>query len=171
MPKIYTTLKAPQTLHIKSSMLLKYPISFKIQSLLQWNPLKYLFPSRGKNIRAQSQSKVKIKLQLSNVWDPTHDLLDNSKRTKGLGHFSNPVLCSTQLVLYAPDACTLLLLLFFVVNHGPVNSNTLHDLFSTGPSISPESAPSPVAFHDLSKCWALAALHYPFMPSKPVPRG
>lgn len=107
----------------------------------------------------------------SNVWDPTHNLLDNSKRTKGLGHFSNPVLCSTQLVLYAPDACTLLLLLFFVVNHGPVNSNTLHDLFSTGPSISPESAPSPVAFHGLSKCWALAALHYPFMPSKPVPRG
>jgi hypothetical protein len=52
-------------------------------------------PSRGKNIRAQSQSKAKIKLQLSNVWDPTHDLLGSSK---GLDHFSSPALCSTQVI-------------------------------------------------------------------------
>ena len=34
-----------------------------------------ILPPRGKNIRAQSQSKAKVNLQPSNVWDPTHDLL------------------------------------------------------------------------------------------------
>jgi hypothetical protein len=52
-------------------------------------------PSKGKNIKAQSHSKANIKLQLSNVWHPTHDLLGASK---GLGHFSSLVLCSTHLV-------------------------------------------------------------------------
>ena len=41
---------------------------------------------KRENIRAQPQSKAKVNLQLSNVWDPTHDLLGSSK---GLGHFSS----------------------------------------------------------------------------------
>ena len=56
-------------------------------------------------------------------------------------------------------------------SHGTGISKTMHDPFSPGPSTSIEAAPSPVAFHGFSQCWALAALHYPFMPSKPVPRG
>jgi hypothetical protein len=53
-------------------------------------------PSRGKNIRAQSQSKAKINLQPSNVWDPTHDLLGSSK---SLGHFSSHALYITRIIL------------------------------------------------------------------------
>jgi hypothetical protein len=47
---------------------------------------------KRENIRAQSQSKAKVNLQPSNVWDSTHDLLGSSK---GLGHFSSQALCST----------------------------------------------------------------------------
>jgi hypothetical protein len=144
-------------------------------------------PSRGKIIRAQSQSKA------SNVWDPTHDLLGSSK---GLGHFSSPALCSTHFVFQAPAACTPLLLLFLVViswywhlqnavvfhcnltsiaSHrlsSPCPASTpLHVPFSPGPSIATEAAPSPLAFHGLSQCRASAAQHDPFMPSKPIPRG
>ena len=50
-------------------------------------------------------------------------------------------------------------------------SKTLHDPFSPGPSIATEAAPSPMAFHGLSRCRASAALRDPFMPSKPVPPG
>ena len=48
---------------------------------------------KRENIRAQSQSKAKVNLQLSNVWDPTHNLLGSSK---GLGHFSSHALCSNM---------------------------------------------------------------------------
>jgi hypothetical protein len=51
---------------------------------------------KRENIRAQSQSKAKINLQPSNVWDPTHDLLGSSK---DLDHFSSHVLCSTRVIL------------------------------------------------------------------------
>ncbi len=56
-------------------------------------------------------------------------------------------------------------------SHGTGISKTLHDPFSPGPSIATEAAPSPMAFHGLSQCRASAALHDPFMPSKPVPPG
>jgi hypothetical protein len=51
---------------------------------------------KRENIRAQSQSKAKVNLQPSNVWDPTHDLLGSSK---DLGHFSSHALCSTRIIL------------------------------------------------------------------------
>ena len=133
-----------------------------------WDPLKIFSSFKRKNIRVQSQSKVKIKFQLSNIWDTMHDLLGSSKN---LGHFSSPVLCSIQIFLWAPDACTPLLLLFLVVFHGPGISKTLHDPFSPGPWIATEAPPSPVPFHGISQCWASAALHDPFMPSKQVPPG
>jgi len=50
-------------------------------------------------------------------------------------------------------------------------SDPLHDPFIPGPSTAPEAAPSSMAFHDLSQYPTSAALHDPFMPSKPVPSG
>jgi hypothetical protein len=128
-----------------------------------------------KNIRAQSQSKAKIKLQLSNVWDPTHNLLGSSK---GLGNFSIPGLCSTHLVFYIPAACTPLLLLSLLVIswywylqtllssavtmlHQQPLIGFLHDAkpqllyntpFCPGTSIAAEAAASLMAFYGLSLC-------------------
>jgi hypothetical protein len=56
-------------------------------------------------------------------------------------------------------------------SHGTGIPKTLHDPFSPGPSIATEAAPSPMAFRGLLQYRALAALHDPFMPSKPVPPG
>jgi hypothetical protein len=54
-------------------------------------------------------------------------------------------------------------------SHGTGISKTLHGPFSSGPLIATEAALSPMAFHGLSQCQALAALHDSFMLSKPVP--
>jgi hypothetical protein len=73
------TLNVPQSLHIlKISISLKHPSLLKIQSLFTIKSLltvgfsKIVSSFKRENIRAQSQSKAKINLQPSNVWDPTH---------------------------------------------------------------------------------------------------
>ena len=50
-------------------------------------------------------------------------------------------------------------------SHGTAISKILHDPFSPGLSIATEAAPSPMAFHGLSQCWASAALCDPFKTS------
>jgi hypothetical protein len=45
----------------------------------------------------------------------------------------------------------------------------LHDSLSPVPSTTTVAAPSPMASPDLSQCWASAALHDLFTPSKPAP--
>jgi hypothetical protein len=69
---------------------------FTIKSLLTVGSTKIVSSFKRENIRAQSQSKAKVNLQPSNVWDPTYDLLGSSK---GLGHFSSHALCSTRIIL------------------------------------------------------------------------
>jgi hypothetical protein len=83
-------------------------------------------------------------LQPSNVWDPTHNLLDSSK---GLGHFSSHALCSTRRLQMPVLHCCC----SWWSSHGTGISKTLHDPFSPGLSIATEAAPSPMAFHSLSQ--------------------
>jgi hypothetical protein len=47
-------------------------------------------------------------------------------------------------------------------------TTSLHDLLNPGASTATEAVPVPLAFHGLSQYQASAALHNPFMPSKPV---
>jgi hypothetical protein len=89
-----------KSLYIKISILLKCPISFKIQSLFTIKGLltvgstKILSSFKREKYQGTVTIKSKFELQPSSVWNPTHNLLGSSK---GLGHFSSSALCSTHL--------------------------------------------------------------------------
>jgi hypothetical protein len=118
--------------------------------------------------------------QCSIIWDSPITFCAPSR---GLGHVSSSVLCSTHSLSYV---CWLALFKFcycswywhlqiagvFCCNWAalpPIASNSLHDHFNPGLSIVTEDTSSPFASPSLSQCHTSAALHEPLMPSKPVP--